>query len=476
MKRTFVAWVALIPCLVIAQLPDSLWTQTYGDAYQEMCFQSVLTSDEHILLAGYMMDNPNFGQDFWIVLTDTMGDSVWSRTYHSGGSNWLYDVIEMDDGGFMLFGESSSPWFENVWVVRINAVGDVVWDRMYGGSGTDRCIDVVQNEDETFTLCGITDSFGAGDYDIWLLKISDVGDSLWSRTYGSAAAEFGNAIVTTPDGYLVGGVRRTSPGNEEGVVFRISNVGDVIWERTYVQSTTCDFSTIVPLAGDRYVFGGTQSVVGLVGWMAKIEGNGDPIWQETFLEGVDSRCWSITGTSAGQFLIGGFTTPSYAEYGNGWVAKVDSNGNLEWSIAINPSTSDDWFHSVIELSSGTILASGSTESLGSGNYDFWTVALHENSTGAEEIEILPQAYSLLQNYPNPFNSSTTISFDLPRESQVLLNVFDVTGRVVATLADDVMSAGSQQIQFDASALPSGVYVYRLQAGRYSQSQKLVLLR
>lgn len=104
---------------------------------------------------------------------------------------------------------------------------------------------------------------------------------------------------------------------------------------------------------------------------------------------------------------------------------------------------------------------------------------HEPTTEVEEGRPLQQdelQFYLYQNYPNPFNPSTSISFSLPTRSFVSLKVFDLIGREVATLVNDEKSAGTYNVKLDASKLPSGVYFYRLQAGKYSETKKLVLLR
>ena len=89
---------------------------------------------------------------------------------------------------------------------------------------------------------------------------------------------------------------------------------------------------------------------------------------------------------------------------------------------------------------------------------------------------VPSAYSLCQNYPNPFNPSTTIKFELPRASHVTLNVFNTLGQQVATLVQGEQEAGFHEVQFDASELASGVYLYRLTAGSFVETRKLVLVR
>jgi hypothetical protein len=90
--------------------------------------------------------------------------------------------------------------------------------------------------------------------------------------------------------------------------------------------------------------------------------------------------------------------------------------------------------------------------------------------------LLSRNYSLNQNYPNPFNPSTTISFNLPVRSFVSLKVFDLIGREVATIVSEEMQAGKYSRQWNALDLPSGIYFYRLQAGSFTETKKLILLK
>jgi hypothetical protein len=113
---------------------------------------------------------------------------------------------------------------------------------------------------------------------------------------------------------------------------------------------------------------------------------------------------------------------------------------------------------------------------GSGdNYGVWRRRLSEVSVSDKEVE-LPVAYLLEQNYPNPFNPSTTINYELPKSSEVRLIVCDILGREVSVLVDERKDTGVHEVKFDASGLSSGMYFYRLQAGDFVQTRKLLLLR
>jgi hypothetical protein len=89
---------------------------------------------------------------------------------------------------------------------------------------------------------------------------------------------------------------------------------------------------------------------------------------------------------------------------------------------------------------------------------------------------VPAMYSLSQNYPNPFNPSTSIKYELPKASDLRLSVFDLLGREVAVLVNERRDSGAHEVKFDGSNLASGVYFYRLEAGDFVQSKKLVLLK
>jgi beta propeller repeat protein len=89
---------------------------------------------------------------------------------------------------------------------------------------------------------------------------------------------------------------------------------------------------------------------------------------------------------------------------------------------------------------------------------------------------IPEKYELSQNYPNPFNSSTTIQFALPEESHVLLEIYNSAGQLIEILVNKNMGVGNYSINWDAAAMPSGIYFYRIKAGKFTDLKKMILLR
>jgi len=89
---------------------------------------------------------------------------------------------------------------------------------------------------------------------------------------------------------------------------------------------------------------------------------------------------------------------------------------------------------------------------------------------------VPLRFALEQNYPNPFNPNTTIKYELPKSSMVRLSVYDILGREVSVLVSERKNAGSYEVKFDAPGLATGVYIYRLTAGSFVQTRRMLLLK
>lgn len=169
--------------------------------------------------------------------------------------------------------------------------------------------------------------------------------------------------------------------------------------------------------------------------------------------------------------------------------KWDDNSDIEDGFIIERKSVDDTSFSVIDSVEADletyvdVTAEGDSE-----NYFYRmrsyvgteTSQYSEEATlmivGIEEDEIIPDDFSLEQNYPNPFNPSTRIQFSLPEAAIAKLSVFDVLGREVRVLVNGRLQAGSHSFTFDASDLTSGVYLYRIEAGSFIQTKKMILLK
>lgn len=157
----------------------------------------------------------------------------------------------------------------------------------------------------------------------------------------------------------------------------------------------------------------------------------------------------------------GDARPSADPYWGGWRG-----------APIGDTTEGQWFPQALRLGPDAFVAFTQ-----SGSLYAQRIALHPLAGVSEEASAsLPGKFALAQNFPNPFNPTTQISFVLPKAGTTTLKVYDLLGRAVTTLVNRTMPAGNHTASFDASALASGVYFYRLESGTFSATKKLVLLK
>lgn len=242
-----------------------------------------------------------------------------------------------------------------------------------------------------------------------------------------------------------------------------------------------------------------DSMLYIVGYTASF-GNGSQIYLNKYSRSGQlqwSRIWGGSGGEVARSLVADGdsiiyvvgTTPSYGNGGKDIVVlKYDSGGTLKDSL-IWGGVYDEVAKDVV-MYGDYLYITGETQSFGngqiSGDHKSDGLLLKVNGrtmqapdtliTNVESIHSLPKEYILHQNYPNPFNPSTTIRFSLPKREHVTLKVFDVLGREVATLVNEELNAGEHLVQFASHELASGIYFYKLTAGKFSQTRKGVLLR
>jgi hypothetical protein len=151
---------------------------------------------------------------------------------------------------------------------------------------------------------------------------------------------------------------------------------------------------------------------------------------------------------------------------------LSTNRGGSW-LAVNQGLTSNW---ITCLAIRPPYAYAGTDPFG-GSGGVWRRLLTDFVTSVEgEAGITPARFALGQNYPNPFNPSTTITYDLPKDSRVSLNLYNILGQEVATLVNEEQKAGYRSVQWNASNVPSGVYFYRIQAGDFVASKRLLMLK
>jgi uncharacterized delta-60 repeat protein len=208
------------------------WQKSYGGS-NDMATSVQQTPDGGYIVVGSTSSNGAGGFDFWVLKLNSNGLVEWQKTYGGSGDDYASSVQETADGGYVVAGSTDSfgAGLSDAWVLKLSSVGSVVWQKTYGGSGEDNASSVQQTLDGGYIVAGSTTSFGAGSRDIWILKLDATGSVQWQTTYGGIGDDYTSSIQNTTDGgYLVAGSTNSfGAGGYDFWVLKLPSNGSIEW-------------------------------------------------------------------------------------------------------------------------------------------------------------------------------------------------------------------------------------------------------
>jgi hypothetical protein len=466
-----------------AQPPEILWV-THMDTLQGCAINDVRqTADGNLVACG------GFGsseENVVLVRLDAGGPPIWTRTWPGLGS--ANRVFEMPDGGFLIAGSFTREpdnWFSQTFgMLRTDANGDSLWTRLYGDTNHLAIVsDVLALPDGEYFFAGMREHIDSTGYIRWrpyCMRLDSNLDTLWTRTYYITNYLYGVSPAHGADENFVIGLWEYGNPWPTPMVLGIASFGDSLWLRHYpwVNGDSPPAVTI-RAHGDGYVMCGTYAWYMENSYLTGLDATGDTLWYHQVMLPSDSSA----GFSAGDFQIlpdGGYVLSGRfriwnTHSDNPFMVRVNSLGDTLWTKNCGTqaelqgigriAVTDDYGYvfPVAALEGDQMVAS------------VWRLGPDPTLAATNTPTALPERLEL-SAYPNPFNATTTITFSLPTAGAVELRVYDVTGRLVKTLADEKMGAGTHRMTVDGTGLASGVYLARLTTTEQSVTQKLLLIK
>ena len=215
------------------------WQKTYGGASSDWTYSTKQTSDGGYIAAG---GTDSFGtgkMDLWVLKLKPDGTVEWQKTYGGVGHDEAHSVQQTGDGGYIVAGNTGSfgTGKNNLWVLKLRPNGAVEWQKAYWGAHTlgDMTYSIRQTGSGGYVVVSETQSFGAGDSDIWVLKLKSNGAVEWQKTYGGVGYDNARSIHETRDGgYIVAGYTTSfGAGSSDLWVLKLRPDGSI--------NTPCDF-------------------------------------------------------------------------------------------------------------------------------------------------------------------------------------------------------------------------------------------
>jgi uncharacterized delta-60 repeat protein len=362
------------------------WAKSYGGTGYDSARSAQQTSDGGYVVAGVSTSFGTGSRDAWVLKLNSTGGVDWQKLYNGSNYDEADSVQQTADGGYIVAGYTYSfgAGNDDVWVLKLNATGGTEWQKSYGGSGYDGARSVQQTSDGGYVVAGFTSSFGVSSDDIWILKLNSTGGVDWQKTYGGSDSDEAYCVQQTSDGGIIvaGHTYSYGVGNNDIWVLKLNSTGGVDWQKIY-GGLTYDFAYSVQQTKDGgYVVAGWTDSFGAGNedvWVLKLNGTGSVTWQKTYGGAGYDDAYSVQQTSDGGYVVAGSTTSFGAGRQDVWVLKLNSTGSVTWQKTFG-GTQIDYAWTVQQTKDGGYVVAGRTDSFGAGSGDVWVLKL--DSTGS----------------------------------------------------------------------------------------------
>jgi uncharacterized delta-60 repeat protein len=469
---------------------EQQWVARYNGPGNSLDIANALMVDGvgNVYVTGTSYDSET-SFDYAILKYNAAGEQQWVARYNGPENDFDEATALAVDGAGNVFvtGTSygSGTLFESDYAtIKYNASGELQWVARYNGPGndSDRANALAVDGDGNVFVTGY--SYGSGtSYDYATIKYNTAGERQWVARYNGPENYSDSGIALAVDGagnvYVTGGSANSGiflDFDYDYATIKYNAAGEQQWVARYNGSGN-DFDVAHALAvdgaGNVYVTGesdgsGTSDDCATIKYNAAGE-------QQWVARGNADRANALAVDGDGNVymigeIFGSGTSKDYV------TIKYNAAGVQQWGARYNgPGNDDDGASALAVDGAGNVFVTGTSS--GAGWSIYTTIKYVQTPVAVKEKEpSKPNTYYLSQNYPNPFNPSTTIRYAIAKPGQVTLKVFNLAGQEIVTLVNENKSTGEYQIQWNPYNLPNGVYVYRLQAGSFVDTKKLILLK
>lgn len=350
------------------------WERTYGDGSESAASAAVHAASGGYAFAGYTRSSSD-DVDAWLVGVEGDGTPRFRRSYGGSEVEVINDLARTDDGGYVVVGYRNTYGAirrSDAWLLRVDDTGDVAWKRNQGNSSNETGLSVLPTTDGnyvfTYRRFAAVESFdrvydGGTTTSAWVGKVDDAGERLWTDTYGDVDPYVGYALAEpTPGLYVVGG--RIEPRESERMPPWVGGIhpdGETAWIHEFDDPSVGRVASIAGTGdGGVLVVGHGEGIgsSGIDGWTAKLDLDGNVQWSRTHGGIETDRFWDGLPTDDGGYLLAGSTggAPEAA-----WLVKVNGEGRLEWQRSVGE-TGPRVARSLVPASDGGYLLAGTAGS------------------------------------------------------------------------------------------------------------------
>ncbi|MCF8246651.1 MAG: T9SS type A sorting domain-containing protein [Saprospiraceae bacterium] len=443
------------------------WEKTYGGDDYDSARSIVATSDGGFMTVGDSYSQLNSGtNDLYLVKTDALGNVLWEKYFGGSSSDAGYAIEKVSDG-FIIAGYSASfAGGPSGYLLKVDENGTQLWARTF----PKRIFKSVKNTFDGGFIIGGDGWDEHGNTDMWLIKTDASGSPQWEKSFGGThGADYGRAAVQTEDGgyAMVGENRSSASGSADVFLVKVSGNGSTLWQKSYGGSDwdfgndlaiTCDGGFIISGISDSDA---TDRDIYLV----KTDWDGNMQWEQRFGGPNYDHGNAVIQTKDGGYLV----TGNNQEVGSDDLVliKTDDKGNLIWEKNYG-APSQSLGYDIWQAEDGEYIIAGA---LLTGMKGYEVYLIKTDNLGVPTVDCNPAGQLGVKVYPNPFRSFATFEVKgIDSEDIIQLSLFDVSGKLVSH-----NSYAGPTFDIQVEGFPTGLYVFQIKTEQGKTKQgKLVI--
>jgi hypothetical protein len=461
--------LSFFPC-VNAQ---TYFQKVYQSAPYEQEGQDVLaTADGGYLIAGYTTNSTQYDCNIYIVKTDGAGNLQWTKNYGGARPDFPYHMIATADGNYFLIGysQSYSAGDADMYLAKIDPSGNLIWYKVYGGSGNDYGKDIIQTSDGNYLIVGWSNSPSMTDQNANLIKIDPSGNVIWSKLYGGSADDFGSSVKECGDGGFIMLGQSMSYGNGgDAYLVKTNAAGDLQWYKTFGGANYDEGVYLVKNSDESFVFvvrdssnAGKDIDIDIL----KTDNDGNLIWSKNYGSTQKDTPKMVQATSDGGYIIAGISRSFGWINPDMWILKCNSGGDTTWTKHFG-GVNHEHCYAVREQADGSYIAVGKTDSYGP---DMDVMLLKLNSQGDLTIGLNePLALNAsVKLFPVPGHDDLTLDLGDFKANRLVLT--DIGGKEIYSKCCD----NTKLVTIDVRDRKSGTYILKLESETQTITKRIII--